>query len=98
MGKRRCDATRFMQRYLQGQAKHDSLNRQHGTPTPGSTHIRPERQTNQPDSLNKNIRELEDKAFIIANKTMKEALEGIPLDEIKIGQEVLRKIFTNTKD
>ena len=48
--------------------------------------------------LTKTGRELEDKAFIIANKTMKEALEGIPLEDIKIAQEVLRKIFMNSKD
>ena len=48
--------------------------------------------------LTKTGRELEDKAFLIANRTMKEALEGIPLEDIKIGQEVLRKIFMNTKD
>ena len=48
--------------------------------------------------LTKTGRELEDKAFIIANKTMREALEGVPMEDIKIGQEVLRKIFMNTKD
>jgi hypothetical protein len=35
---------------------------------------------------------------IIANKTLKEALHGLTLEELRISQEVLRKIFTNTKD
>jgi DNA-binding MarR family transcriptional regulator len=48
--------------------------------------------------LTKTGRELEGKAFVIANQTLKEALEGVPMDELKIGQEVLRKIFMNTKD
>lgn len=48
--------------------------------------------------LTKTGRELEDKAFIIANQTLKEALAGVPMDDLKIGQEVLRKVFTNTKD
>ena len=48
--------------------------------------------------LTKTGRELEDKAFLIANQTMKEALEGIPLEKNKIGQEELRKIFMNKKE
>ncbi len=48
--------------------------------------------------LTRTGRELEDQAFIIANQTMKQALEGVPLEELKIAQEVLRKIFTNSKD
>ena len=31
-------------------------------------------------------------------KTLKEALHGLTLEELKVSQEVLRKIFTNTKD
>ena len=48
--------------------------------------------------LTKTGRELEDKAFIVANQTLKEALNGVPMEDLKIGQEVLRKIFMNTKD
>ena len=43
-------------------------------------------------------RELEEKARFIANKTLKEALQGLTLEELKVSQDVLRKIFTNTKD
>ena len=38
------------------------------------------------------------KARIIAGQTLKEALHGITLDELSIGQEVLKKVFYNTKD
>lgn len=48
--------------------------------------------------LTKYGKEIEDKARYVANKTLKEALNGLTLDELKISQEVLRKIFTNTKD
>ena len=48
--------------------------------------------------LTKTGRELESQSFKIAISTLHEALQGITLDELKIGQEVLRKIFTNTKD
>ena len=48
--------------------------------------------------LTKTGRELEKQAFVIANQTLKEALDGVPLEDLKIGQEVLRKIFMNTKD
>lgn len=48
--------------------------------------------------LTKTGRELENQAFVIANQTLKEALDGVPLEDLKIGQEVLRKIFMNTKD
>jgi hypothetical protein len=48
--------------------------------------------------LTKTGRELEGKAFIIANKTLKEALEEVSMEDLKIAQEVLRKIFQNTKD
>ena len=43
-------------------------------------------------------RKLEEKARFIANKTLKEALHGLTLEELRISQEVLRKIFTNTKE
>lgn len=48
--------------------------------------------------LTKTGRELESQSYKIANVTLEEALKGIPIEELKIGQEVLRKIFTNTKD
>ena len=48
--------------------------------------------------LTKTGRELEGRAFKIANITLEEALSGLTTDELKIAQEVLRKIFTNTKD
>ena len=50
------------------------------------------------DRLTKTGRELEGKAFIIANQTLKEALQDVSMEDLKIAQEVLRKIFTNTKD
>ncbi len=40
---------------------------------------------------------LEEKARFIANKTLKEALHGLTLEELKVSQEVLRKIFNNTR-
>lgn len=48
--------------------------------------------------LTKTGRELEGKAFVIANQTLKEALHNVSMEDLKIAQEVLRKIFTNTKD
>jgi hypothetical protein len=43
-------------------------------------------------------KELEEKARFIANKTLKEALHGLTLEELRVSQEVLRKNFTNTKN
>jgi DNA-binding MarR family transcriptional regulator len=48
--------------------------------------------------LTKDGRELEEQARIIANQTLKEALQGISSQELSVSQEVLRKIFFNTKD
>ncbi len=48
--------------------------------------------------LTKTGKELEENAHTIANKTLKEALQGITVDELRISQDVLRKIFYNTKD
>lgn len=48
--------------------------------------------------LTENGKKLEEKSRFIANKTLKEALHGLTLEELRISQEVLRKIFTNTKD
>jgi len=41
---------------------------------------------------------LEEQARVIVNQTLKEALQGINSEELKIGQEVLKKVFFNTKD
>jgi DNA-binding MarR family transcriptional regulator len=48
--------------------------------------------------LTKTGRDLEEKSLFIANKTLKEALRGLTLDDLKVSQEVLRKVFSNTKD
>ncbi len=48
--------------------------------------------------LTKTGRDLENKSFKIAIATMREALKDITIEDLKIGQEVLRKIFMNTKD
>lgn len=48
--------------------------------------------------LTENGKKLEEKTRFIANKTLKEALHGLTLEELRVSQEVLRKIFTNTKD
>ena len=48
--------------------------------------------------LTKTGRELENKAFKIANTTLEQAREGLIKKKKKIGQEVLRKVFLNTKD
>ena len=45
--------------------------------------------------LTKNGRELEEIARFIANRTLKEALNGLSTDELRISQNVLRKIFSN---
>ena len=48
--------------------------------------------------LTKTGRELENQSFRIAIATLREALKGVTIEDLKIGQEVLRKIFINTKD
>lgn len=48
--------------------------------------------------LTKNGRELEEKSRFVAMKTLKEALRGLSVEELKISQDVLRKIFSNTKN
>ena len=50
------------------------------------------------EHLTKDLNVLEEKARIIAGQTLKEALHGITLEELSIGQEVLKKVFFNTKD
>lgn len=56
-----------------------------------------DRRTNQ-IHLTKTGKDLEEQARLIANKTLKEALHGLTLEELRVSQEVLRKIFSNTKD
>ncbi len=48
--------------------------------------------------LTKDGKELEDKARLIASLTLKEALKGVTLEELSTGQDLLKKIFFNTKD
>lgn len=48
--------------------------------------------------LTRTGRDAQEKARKIANDTLQDALKGIEMKELKIGQEVLRKVFYNTKD
>ena len=48
--------------------------------------------------LTKDGRALEETARPIANQTLMEALRGVKLEEVKLGQELLRKIFYNIKE
>ena len=48
--------------------------------------------------LTKTGRQLEQKVNEITNITLKEAVEGIELEELNVSQEVLRRIFNNMKD
>ena len=48
--------------------------------------------------LTKTGKELEEGARFIANKTLKQALQGLTLEELRVSQNVLRKIFANIKD
>ena len=48
--------------------------------------------------LTKTGREIEEKTRRIANQTLKEALQGITINDLEISQEVLRKIFYNTNN
>ena len=45
--------------------------------------------------LTRQGRELEDRARNVANRTLKEALAGLSIEELRISQEVLRKVFSN---
>ena len=47
--------------------------------------------------LTKTGKDIEERARFLANKTLKEALRGLTLEELRISQEVLRKVFNNTK-
>lgn len=42
--------------------------------------------------------ELQEKARFVANKTMKEVLRGLSEDELSASQDVLRMVFSNTKE
>lgn len=48
--------------------------------------------------LTKTGKDLEERARFVANKTLKEALHGLTLEELRVSQEALRKVFSNTKD
>ena len=48
--------------------------------------------------LTKYGRELEAKARLVANQTLEEALKGVKLEELSVGQELLKNIFFNIKD
>lgn len=47
--------------------------------------------------LTRQGRELEDRARMVANRTLKEALAGLSTEELRVSQEVLRKVFSNAK-
>ena len=42
-------------------------------------------------------REMEEKCRFVANKTLREALRGLGIEEPRVAQEVLRKVFDNIK-
>jgi DNA-binding MarR family transcriptional regulator len=48
--------------------------------------------------LSKQGKEIAEKAYPVANRTLMESLRGLPIREIKICQEVLRKVFENAAD
>lgn len=48
--------------------------------------------------LTKDGRALETQARKLANEALQEALVGVTVEELNIGQDLLRKIFINTKD
>lgn len=48
--------------------------------------------------LTKDGRALETQARKLANEALQEALFGVTVEELNIGQDLLRKIFINTKD
>ena len=43
-------------------------------------------------------RELEERAHRAAHRTLEEALEGVTAEELRVSQEVLRKVFSNAKN
>ncbi|MDO4164978.1 MAG: MarR family transcriptional regulator [Bacteroides sp.] len=48
--------------------------------------------------LTRDGKELEERARGIANRTLMEALQGVSAEELRIGQDVLKKVFFNTRD
>ena len=48
--------------------------------------------------LTKDGKRLETQASVIANQTLREALEGVSTEDLNVGQALLWKIFANTKD
>ena len=48
--------------------------------------------------LTKTGKDVEPQARIVVSKTLKEALQGIEVKDLKISQDVLKKIFLNIKD
>ena len=48
--------------------------------------------------LTRTGRDIEEKSRFIANKTLKEALKGLTIEEMSISQETLRKVFANAKE
>ena len=48
--------------------------------------------------LSEQGKEIAEKAYPVANRTLMESLRGLPIREIKICQEVLRKVFENAAD
>lgn len=48
--------------------------------------------------LTKTGKEIEEQARRVSTQTLKEALQNITLKELEVSQEVLRKIFNNTKE
>jgi DNA-binding MarR family transcriptional regulator len=47
--------------------------------------------------LTRTGKELEKRARVIANETLREALQDITIKELEVSQEVLRKVFNNTR-
>lgn len=48
--------------------------------------------------LTKTGKEIEEQARRVSTQTLKEALQGVTLEELEVSQEVLRKIFNNMKE
>lgn len=43
-------------------------------------------------------RDMQEKCWFVANKTLKEVLRGLSVEELRVAQEVLRRVFSNTKE
>ena len=48
--------------------------------------------------LTRTGRDIEERSRFITNKTLKEALKGLTIEEMSISQETLRKVFANAKE